>query len=579
MAAVAAFALLGLPGAALAIGPVVPHPPSPKPPTPHYAYATVARVCPKAKPNHATCQSIRLVPAASTTAGAEQYALSAGASVTPGHAGGLSPSLLQAAYGYATTGGTGQTVGIVDAFNDPNIASDLAMFDTTYGLAACTVANGCLKVVSQTGSTTALPSNDTTGWSVEESLDVESVHSVCPLCKIVLVETNNDSFDSLATGVNEAVTLGATEVSNSYGGTDAGGSIPSADVLAYQHPGIAITASAGDDGYYDFDEFNGTSAPDFPSSDKTVVAVGGTTLKLNQNATRASEEVWDTDGPKDAYQQDGGLSGATGGGCSTEFLAAPWQLDLSDWSQSACGTHRLVSDISALADPFTGFDIYDSFNDGDGAPGWATYGGTSLATPIIAAMFGLAGGTHGILYPALTLYGHYNTHSAGLYDVTAGGNGWCGGEGYLQCGNPNTLGSGVLDCDYPATGTTQSINLLACDAFSGYDGPSGVGTPIGLSAFAPMAPTAVITLPPPPLTVGGPATYSASASTDPFPGGFTAVSYTWIWGDGTANSTGVSPSHTYTHSGTFTITLKVDDYYGVVGTTTATVTVPTPPTS
>jgi subtilase family serine protease len=573
---IAAVALLVIPGVAFADGPAPPRQPTPKPPTTRVDYATVARVCPEATRNHETCQALRLVPASPSTAGAEAYRPAAGA-LTSGPAGGLSPALLQTAYGYSQTGGTGQTVALVDAYNDPNIAADLATFDSEYGLAACTKANGCLKVVSQTGSTTALPTDDTTGWSVEESLDVEAAHSVCPNCHVLLVEANDSGTDNLAAAVKEAAALGATEISNSYSGSEADGSPSSADLADYVHPGIPITASAGDDGYYDFDLFGDTSAPGFPASYSTVIAVGGTTLKLSQTGTRLSEEVWDSDGPRDAYQNDTGgeISGATGGGCSILFAAPLWQETLADWGQTQCGSKRLVSDISAVADPFTGFDIYDSYDCGSSCEptGWLTIGGTSLSSPLIASMYALAGGGYGVKYPALTLYGHYKTNpSASLYDVTTGGNGWCGGEGAPQCGNPNSeLGEGAVDCDYSPDGSTLATGLLACDAGTGYDGPSGVGTPIGLGPFTPIAPTARITLPTS-IQAGSTETYSGSTSTDPFPGGSIST-YSWNWGDGSPVSTGVSPSHMYTTSGTFTITLTVTDNYGLVGHATATATV------
>ena len=140
---------------------------------------------------------------------------------TIGPTGGLTPSDLTTAYAFSSTAtGTGQTVAIIDAYNDPNINADLQTFDTKYGLATCSEANGCLKVVNQTGGST-LPANDTTGWSVEESLDVETVHSVCQNCKIILVEANSESNADLATAVNEAATLKATEITNSYGSYEA----------------------------------------------------------------------------------------------------------------------------------------------------------------------------------------------------------------------------------------------------------------------------------------------------------------------------------------------------------------------
>ena len=159
-----------------------------------------------------------------------------------------------------------------------------------------------------------------------------------------------------------------------------------------------------------------------------------------------------------------------------------WQSNVSDWANTACGTHRLVSDIAAVGDYLTGFDIYASYNCGtDCRARLANVGGTSLSSPRIAAMYALAGGAHGVKYPALTLYGHLA--SASLYNVTSGGNGWCSGEGAAACGNPNAFGEGILDCDYAASGTTPSVGDIACDAAAGYNGPTESALP---KASAPL---------------------------------------------------------------------------------------------
>lgn len=187
-------------------------------------YAKVSRVCPAPKPGSATCFALVRVPvssAAAGEAGVRPYAVDDGASESGPEGGGLTPAQLASAYGYEpTAGGSGQTVAIVDAYDDPDIEEDLAKFDTEYGIQACTKSNGCFTKVSQTGSTNILPEADTTGWSVEISLDVEMAHSVCPKCKILLVEANSASLEDLATAVNEAFSLGATEISNSYGGPE-----------------------------------------------------------------------------------------------------------------------------------------------------------------------------------------------------------------------------------------------------------------------------------------------------------------------------------------------------------------------
>lgn len=458
---------------------------------PGVRYARAVAVCAPAKPGHVTCFAMRLVRARIGTPGARAYRPAAGAA-TIGPAGGLTPGDLASAYGFRSAAqAKGQRVAIIDWGNDTTVEADLKAFDSRYHLTACTIANGCFRKLNQFGKTSPLPTDQ--GSAFEIALDVETVHAVCQNCKIDLIEARSSSFASVEAGVNEAVKLGATEISNSYGGPET--RAPSAaDKAAYNHRGIVITASTGDDGYYDFDQWPNTpaggpsaapSAPNFPADAATVVAVGGTSLYLNANGTRRSETVWNENGPQDALELNTGIPwGATGGGCSLFISAQAWQRKIANWAQTGCGTRRLAADVSAVADPFTGFDIY---NTSDGGTGWATIGGTSLSAPLVAAMFALAGGAHAVAYPAQTLYAHLGTRA--LYDVTTGGNGFCGGEAAAQCGNWNHSAYngahlGVLDCDYPATGSKPSAGDLACDAATGYDGPTGVGTPEGLGAFA-----------------------------------------------------------------------------------------------
>jgi subtilase family serine protease len=555
-------------------------------------YARAVPVCKPPKPGHVACLAMKLVRATATTKGAKAYRLAGGATAagTIGPVGGLTPSDLATAYRYATTGGTGQKVAIIDWGNDPTIASDLNTFDTNYGLTACTTANGCLSVLNQSGATSPLPSDQ--GAAVEISLDVEAVHSVCPKCKIDLIEVNSNSFASTEAGENEAAALGATEISNSYGGADLqsnSGFPGSSDLAAYNHPGIVITVSTGDHGYYGFDTWVSTpsggpaanpSAPLFPAELSTVVAVGGTSLFLNQTGGRSYETVWNEDGPGDKVElETGAAQGAGGGGCSWHVAAPGWQTALPSWSLTACGSNRLDGDVAAVADPFTGFDIY---NTSDGGTGWETIGGTSLAAPVAAAMYALAGGAHGVPYPALTLYGHLGSTTV-LNDITAGGNGFCGGEGASQCNyqgfNPNNLAVqggtvplGTMDCAFaPYPANAVSAGDLACDAATGYDGPTGVGTPHGLGAFAKVSPSATISGPTS-VTHNVANSWSATSLKDPFPGG-SVTSFSWNWGDGTPNSTGSAAGHTYTTTGTKKITLTVTDNYGVTGTKTLSVTV------
>lgn len=518
-------------------------------------YAKVRRVCPQPKPGDATCLALVRVPVSSSEAGkagVRPYVAGSGA-VESGPAGGLTPAELAGVYGYdPSSGGSGQTIAIVDAYDDPNIESDLATFDAEYGIASCTKEDGCFTKVSQTGSTTELPPADTTGWSVEIALDVEMAHSTCPNCKILLVEAESESFKDLSAAVAEAVSLEATEISNSYGGPE--GELGSLESAAYNHPGVVIAAATGDYGYDGWTSYvNEGEAPperpDIPASLPSVVAVGGTTLNLDPAGKRESETVWNGNG---LFDESFFLEGATGGGCSRLFTAQTWQRDAPGFAATGCGSKRLAADVSADANPYTGFDIYDSYDCGEeceaygAGEGWLTIGGTSLATPLVTSLYALAGGSNGVSYPSLTLYGHLGEPSS-LYDVTEGGNGFCDDDGFA-CGANEIFGANV-DCE----GTT------ACNAAPGFDGPSGVGTPNGLSLFEPLPPTAAIT-PPDSLQVGAGASFSAADSRDPYPGA--TLSYSWEWGDGTAASTGAAPSHTYAAPGKYTVTLTVSDGYG-----------------
>jgi len=538
---------------------------SPRTSSTRVVYETARPVC--HLPRHrgfSACLAFRRVISRHSAPGARRVILPVKTGTdTIGPAGGLTPIDLAGAYGFnpALASGSTQTVAIVDAYNDPDLPADLQTFDAKYGLPACD--SSCLTVVGESGGSPAA-GNDTSGWSVEQALDVETVHSVCEQCKILLVQANTDSNADLATAVNTAAGLNATEISNSYGSPETETS-PST-TAAYNHPGIVITASTGDDGYYSFDDLDGTNQPDDPASLNTVVAVGGTSLFLSQTGHRGSELVWNDNGPQGFFEQAFGESlGATGGGCSTGTAARPWQSGIATWSDTACGSHRLDADIAAVADPFTGFDVYSSFNCGSDCPvlGWQTLGGTSLASPLIAAMFALAGGSQGVSYPALTLYGHLGTSA--LFDVTSGGNGWCDGEGAVQCGDPNALGVGILDCDYPASGSTPSAGDLACDAAPGYDGPTGVGTPTGLGAFAKTGPSARVTGPTK-VKHGTKETWTAKAL-DPFPGGH-VTSYSWNWGDGGQVSTGPSATHVFAKAGTLTIDVTLTDSYNMTGSAT-----------
>ncbi|WP_367401267.1 S53 family peptidase [Paraconexibacter antarcticus] len=320
---------------------------------------------------------------------------------------GYGPADLQSAYVLPSgTAGAGRTIAIVDAYDDPNAESDLGVYRAQYGLTPCTTANGCFRKVNQTGVQGSYPRADG-GWAQEISLDVDMASAICPNCKILLVESKTNSFANLSTAVDTAATLGAFTISNSYGGSEYASEVT--DQSHYNHPGIAVTVSSGDNGY----------GVEFPAASLYVTAVGGTSLKKAASTRGWTETAW---------------SGA-GSGCSAYIAKPTWQTD------TGCAK-RTVADVSAVADPNTGVAVYDSFR---GSGGWLVFGGTSVAAPVIAGVYALAGN-------AVTSGSYPYSHTSALYDVASGSNGSCGGS-YL------------------------------CTAISGFDGPTGLGTPNGVAAF------------------------------------------------------------------------------------------------
>ena len=332
----------------------------------------------------------------------------------------LGPADLQSAY-KLPPGGQGRTVAIVDAYGDSHAAADLAAFRSYYNLPACTTASGCFQQVNQAGGTT-LPHNSP-GWGLETSLDLDAVSSACPACRILLVEANNNSLTNMGKAVDEAVALGAKYVSNSYGVAGELSGEQSYDKY-YNHPGVVVAAASGDNGY---------GLQDWPASNPNVVAVGGTTLVHDPSVPRGwTESAWS----------------GSGSGCSPYEPQPAYQNGIS----TGCA-NRALTDISADADPWSGLAVYDTLGRSGG--GWVQVGGTSMSTPLITAMYALAGaplpGTYPVTYP-------YSDprKSADLFDITQGSN------------------------DH---GGTCTVTVL-CNAGPGWDGPTGWGTPDGVRALA-----------------------------------------------------------------------------------------------
>jgi len=314
------------------------------------------------------------------------------------------PTDLQAAYNLpSSTNGNGQTIGIADAFDDPTADSDLALYRSHFGLSECSIANGCFRKLNQRGHAKNYPAVNV-GWAQEESLDLDMASAICPNCHIVLIEADTNSLLNLALSVDMAATKGADVISNSYGGHE--NSTRRRD-KHFKHPGIMITASTGDSGY----------GVQFPASSQWVTAVGGTRLTKGGGTRGWTETVWT----------------GSGSGCSAVYPKPSWQKD------TGC-PNRTVGDVAADADPATGVEVVYNGN-------FLVFGGTSVASPIIASVYALAGNASSLKYAS-----HGYKHTTDLYDITSGSNGNCT-PAYLCNGEP------------------------------GYDGPTGNGTPNGIGAF------------------------------------------------------------------------------------------------
>jgi len=359
---------------------------------------SVVDVCGPATPGTARCHAKLVVYGNGLQNGLQPFA---------GTPSGLNPTDLWSAYNLplgtaAAWNWNKMTVAIVDAYDDPKAESDLAVYRQQGGLPPCTTKNGCFQKVNQSGGTRYPRGN--AGWAEEISLDLDMVSAICPNCKILLVEATSATFSNLSAAEDTAAKLGASAISNSYGGSE--WSTETSYDTHYNHPGIAITVSSGDSGY----------GVQYPAASPYVTAVGGTSLTKAGGGW--TEAAW---------------SGA-GSGCSAYEAKPSWQKD------TGC-SNRTVADVSAVADPNTGVSVYDTY----GVSGWLVFGGTSVSSPIIASVYALAGNTSSLdgkfSFP-------YQNPSA-LNDITTGSNGTCGtylcqaGAGYdgpTGLGTPNGTG-------------------------------------------------------------------------------------------------------------------------------------------
>ena len=327
---------------------------------------------------------------------------------------GLSPADLASAYKLPSVGGEGQTIAVVDAYGYPNAESDLAAYRKQYGLPACTVASGCLRIVNQSGKMSPLPAPPPADddWTVETALDLDMASAACPSCKLLLVQADDDFTSGLFLANNTAAMLGASVVSNSWGGEEPENGSSEA---YFSHPGIGYFASTGDDG----------TGASYPATSAMVTAVGGTTLTRDPSTARGwTEQAW----------------AEAGSGCSAVIGKPGWQVS----TKTNCSM-RAEADVSAVADPNTGLAVYNAANGG-----WITVGGTSASSPFVAGVMALTG--HSNAGP-----GWAYASQSDFNDVVSGNNGSCGApicraglgwDGPTGLGTPNgsVLAGGPVAC-------------------------------------------------------------------------------------------------------------------------------------
>jgi hypothetical protein len=366
-----------------------------------------------------------------TRVSSHRYALPEGGPLLEGggELGGYDPQDLQSAYKIPTTGGSTQTVAIVDAFGDATAESDLAKYRERYGLPACTKASGCFHKVNESGEEAHYPEANK-GWEGETSLDLDMVSAACPQCHILLVQATTASVLNLAESENRAVSLGATEVTNSYGIAEgACGSGHCEEFNSYyHHAGVLIVASSGDSGYNNF--YEKQSSPSFPATSQYVLAVGGTSLHKATGTRGWSEAVWN-----EPSRELG-----TGSGCSLSQAKPSWQKD------KGC-TKRTDNDVAAVAACETPLSVYST-----AYKGWEDFCGTSASAPLMTGILAHTNEHTRALGPQA-----FYEDPATLYPVTKGSNGTCSVE-YL-------------------------CNAEKSEA--GYEGPAGLGTPHGLPGQPP----------------------------------------------------------------------------------------------
>jgi len=367
------------------------------------------RACPgKPEPGFAHCHA-HIVSDSVGNVLADRYApgrarTNSGPSLAPlgfGPASLISAYNPSAAAGYPNVGSSATTIAVIEAKGYKNAEADLAVYRATYGLQPCTSASGCFTKLNEKGQSTNFPVQNL-GWAQETALDLDMASAMCPNCKLLLIEAKTASFADLAAAVNLAAARGASVISNSYGGPEQGSELYAS---AYDHSGIAITASTGDKGY--------GQGPQFPATTPYVTAVGGTGLYPDSSARGWTELAW-VDG---------------GSGCSAVYAKPAWQSFIPQCP------NRMEADVSAVGDPDTGVAVYGPYR--LNKTGWLVFGGTSVGAPLVAGLYGAKGGT--------AVAGGVYAGADDLNDVVSGANGFCHGSFFCTAGpgydGPTGLGT------------------------------------------------------------------------------------------------------------------------------------------
>lgn len=395
----------------------------------------------------------------------------------------LSPSQIIGAYNLnSATGGAGTTIAIVDAYDDPTIANDLATFSSYFGLPAATFVKHKMATTISVNS----------GWALETSLDVEWAHAIAPQATILLVEAKSNSLTDLLAAVSYATSYtGVKAVSMSWGGSEF--STETSYDSYFNAPGIAFFASSGDNG----------AGVIWPSSSPNVIGVGGTTLNLDSSGAVISETAWS----------------GSGGGVSAYETKPTYQTNYG-----VTTTKRAVPDVSYDADPNTGVLVYDS-TPYQGWSGWWVVGGTSAGAPQWAAIqaLGLSATNNNFYQDAAS-----SAYPSYFRDIISGSNGYSAGLGYdLVTG----LGSPVTT-SFTAS-VTPDFSLSASPAMltigSGSSGTStititflnGFSDTVTLSTTAPTGWTADLS--PTSISTSGQSTLSINVPTSAISGTYTVT--------------------------------------------------------